>query len=89
MDHHHRPLILATGERPGRSAGPSLCRRDSRRYPDRFSPPTAVVCDGVSRDVTATIVGTLYDGGQAKAIATLVAPRGTTTAKKTITIVAH
>jgi hypothetical protein len=54
-----------------------------------FSPPTAVVCDGVSRHVTATIVGTLYDGGKAKAIATLVAPSGTTTAKKTITIVAH
>jgi hypothetical protein len=54
-----------------------------------FSPPTAVVCDGQTRLVSVTIVGTLYDGGKAKAIATLVAPSGTTTAKKTITIIAH
>jgi hypothetical protein len=54
-----------------------------------FSPPTAVVCDGRSRHVTATIVGILYDGGKAKASATLIAPSGTKTAQKWITILAH
>ena len=52
-----------------------------------FSPPTAVVCDGKSRLVTATIVGILFDGGKAKASATL--NLGAASAQKWITIIAH
>lgn len=53
-----------------------------------FSPPTSVVCDGKSRQVTATIVGTLFDGGKAKASASFLVG-GTATAQKWITIIAH
>ena len=48
---------------------------------------TPVVCDGKSHLVDGTIVGAVYDGGLAKATATLVL-RGTSTTKW-ITIVAH
>jgi hypothetical protein len=46
-----------------------------------------VVCDGKSRLVSATIVGDIFDGGKAKATATLL-PSGATTTRW-ITITAH
>jgi hypothetical protein len=52
-----------------------------------FSPPTAVVCDGRTRLVNVTIVGTLYDGGKAKATAELL--NGAAKSEKWITIIAH
>lgn len=46
-----------------------------------------VVCDGKERPVGVTVEGALYDEGKAKATATLVAPSGTKTTVKWITIV--
>jgi hypothetical protein len=46
-----------------------------------------VVCDGRERPVGVTVEGALYDEGKAKATATLLAPSGTKTAVKWITIV--
>ena len=46
-----------------------------------------VVCDGKERPVGVTVEGALYDEGRAKATATLVAPSGTKTTVKWITIV--
>jgi hypothetical protein len=48
---------------------------------------TPVVCDGKERPVGVTVEGALYDEGRAKATATLLAPSGTKTAVKWITIV--
>jgi|SRR4051794_4835417 hypothetical protein len=46
-----------------------------------------VVCDGKTHPVGATIVGVIYDAGNAKASATLTAPSGTKKASRSITIV--
>lgn len=51
-----------------------------------FSTPTAVVCDGRTRHVTATIVGVVFDGGRAKAKAALLSGAST---ERWITILAH
>ena len=45
-----------------------------------------VVCDGKTRYVTVTIVGVLYDGGKATAKAMLMAPSGTVTSSRQISI---
>ncbi len=45
-----------------------------------------VVCDGKTRYVTATIIGAPYDGGKATATATLMAPSGTVTVTRQISI---
>ena len=62
-------------------------------YPESPSPLGAhgtgvqdVVCDGKTRYVTVTIVGTLYDGGKATATAMLMASSGTASANRQISI---
>jgi hypothetical protein len=45
-----------------------------------------VVCDGKTRYVGVTVVGVVYDAGKAKATATLVAPSGTKTASRWISV---
>jgi len=62
-------------------------------YPESPSPDGAhgtgvqnVVCDGKTRYVTVTIVGTLYDGGKATATATVMAPSGSASAQRQISI---
>lgn len=52
-----------------------------------ISTPTPVVCDGTSRYVNATIVGSVFDGGKAKAKAFLV--NGKASTQRWITIIAH
>ena len=45
-----------------------------------------VVCDGKTRPVGVTVVGVIYDAGQAKATATLWAPSGTKATSRSITV---
>jgi hypothetical protein len=62
-------------------------------YPETWAPTGAlgtgvqnVVCDGWTRYVTVTIVGAPYDGGKATATAMLIAPSGSVTAQRQISI---
>ena len=48
-----------------------------------------VVCDGKPHAVGVTVVGVIYDAGQAKATATLTAPSGTKTAARQITVIVN
>jgi hypothetical protein len=45
-----------------------------------------VVCDGRTRPVGVTVIGVIYDAGQAKATATLIAPSGTKTTSRWIAV---
>lgn len=62
-------------------------------YPDAPSPTGAygtgvqdVVCDGKTHYVTVTIIGTLFDGGKATAKATVMAPSGSASTQRQISI---
>ena len=64
-----------------------------QNYPETWAPTGAVglgtqnvVCDGRTRYVSVTIVGSPFDGGKATATATLVAPAGSATASRQIVI---
>jgi hypothetical protein len=65
----------------------------NQAYPETWAPTGAlgtgvqnVVCDGRTRYVTVTIVGAPYDGGKATATAMLIAPSGSVTAQRQISI---
>lgn len=45
-----------------------------------------VVCDGKTHNVGVTVIGVIYDAGQAKATATLTAPSGTKTTSRQIVV---
>jgi hypothetical protein len=62
-------------------------------YPETGFPMTTgtgfnpdVVCDGHTHSVGVTLVGSVYDPGQAKAIADVTSPGGSAHAEKWITI---
>jgi hypothetical protein len=46
-----------------------------------------VVCDGRTHSVGVTVIGVIYDAGQAKATATVTAPSGTKTTSRCISVV--
>lgn len=62
-------------------------------YPDSPSPLGAhgtgvqdVVCDGKTHYVTVTVIGTLFDGGKATAKVTLMAPSGTSSTQRQVSV---